>query len=75
MSQVAENERQLKVVVPKEMRLAIKMQAAGREITIREFVEHALECALEKVQQEKEVSQNRSKKPPEPTAARPRARR
>ena len=41
--------------MPKEMRLAIKMRAAEREIMIREFVEHALECALEKVQQEKET--------------------
>ncbi len=52
MSQVAETERQLKVVVPQEMRRAIKMHVASREITVREFMERAIERALAEAEKE-----------------------
>lgn len=47
MSATTENQAQLKVLVPHEMRRAIKIRVAQKETTVREFVEHAIERALD----------------------------
>ncbi len=46
MSATTDNQAQLKVMVPYEMRRAIKIRVAEKETTVREFVEHAIERAL-----------------------------
>ena len=46
MSAATENQAQLKVVIPHQMRRAIKIRVAEKETTVREFVEHAIEQAL-----------------------------